>query len=422
MPTARGGLGAAAGQAIRSTLGSVVNTATEASAAAWDAGKKLAKGGGLMLDGTAKMLSPVGTFARTLATGDATPVRWGEDSPETPEIQTPRADVPVSSINEQLAARYPAIVGSSRDRAPKIEPPGESAPAPANAPKIIAPQSPGRLTSQDYIDGRGVVASGQGLVRKSDGTVTTFGGLDVADATYQMPGGRGAREQRNAELSGQSAFMPGRFDGESVYRPITDDEAQNIKQYRRHPDGTVEMTLNRHGKVPLEIVSQPPTAKQQEERDRGWMRQLQMQEQQTRLEHAQSQQRSTVGMEKLRNEFAGLDDGNDPEGARRQALGRQIDIMGGKHDASAWDVKTVMGPADPLTGQAAKTTMAVHRFLTRPDGMPLVREIGDKAPTQVSSASAIPPEQRKVNQVYDTPKGKMIWTGNGWKPATARGN
>jgi hypothetical protein len=39
---------------------------------------------------------------------------------------------------------------------------------------------------------------------------------------------------------------------------------------------------------------------------------------------------------------------------------------------------------------------------------------GTKAP----AASGIPaPADRKVGQVYDTPKGKMKWTGTGWTPA-----
>jgi len=34
--------------------------------------------------------------------------------------------------------------------------------------------------------------------------------------------------------------------------------------------------------------------------------------------------------------------------------------------------------------------------------------------------SAIPPAAQRVpNQVYPTPKGPMVWKGNGWAPATA---
>ena len=37
---------------------------------------------------------------------------------------------------------------------------------------------------------------------------------------------------------------------------------------------------------------------------------------------------------------------------------------------------------------------------------------------QPEAAAVPPPDQRKANAVYQTPKGPMMWTGTGWKPAT----
>lgn len=50
------------------------------------------------------------------------------------------------------------------------------------------------------------------------------------------------------------------------------------------------------------------------------------------------------------------------------------------------------------------------------------RLMGDTAPSPSAPAPAAggsvpPPESRVVNQVYQTPRGPMIWTGTGWIPA-----
>jgi len=50
-------------------------------------------------------------------------------------------------------------------------------------------------------------------------------------------------------------------------------------------------------------------------------------------------------------------------------------------------------------------------------------ELGGTAPASQSGAlpSGVPPAgERKAGQVYDTPRGKMRWTGTGWVPASAQ--
>lgn len=48
-----------------------------------------------------------------------------------------------------------------------------------------------------------------------------------------------------------------------------------------------------------------------------------------------------------------------------------------------------------------------------------VPQAGGAAPAQAAPAAAIPPpEQRERDKVYPTPRGPMIWTGTGWRPAS----
>lgn len=50
---------------------------------------------------------------------------------------------------------------------------------------------------------------------------------------------------------------------------------------------------------------------------------------------------------------------------------------------------------------------------------PQWRQKSQIAGQTAAGATVPPPEQRQVGQVYNTPKGPMVWRGNGWAPATA---
>ena len=51
----------------------------------------------------------------------------------------------------------------------------------------------------------------------------------------------------------------------------------------------------------------------------------------------------------------------------------------------------------------------------QPQGRPQGQPQGQPTPTQ---ADIPPPAQRRVGQVYDTPRGPLMWTGEGWVEET----
>lgn len=75
------------------------------------------------------------------------------------------------------------------------------------------------------------------------------------------------------------------------------------------------------------------------------------------------------------------------------------------------------------------TTSVVHGAMgqpstlvvTGPDGLPVMAGTGDEITKwyaqQSQAAQVPPPEKRSVGTVYQTPKGPMVWRGNGWEAA-----
>lgn len=88
-----------------------------------------------------------------------------------------------------------------------------------------------------------------------------------------------------------------------------------------------------------------------------------------------------------------------------------LQTLGGKEKTPRYTTNVVHG----AMGQPS--TLVV----TGPDGQPVMVGTGDeiaKRYAQQSQAAQVPPpEKRSVGTVYQTPKGPMVWRGNGWEAA-----
>lgn len=99
---------------------------------------------------------------------------------------------------------------------------------------------------------------------------------------------------------------------------------------------------------------------------------------------------SETKLSTLRDQFAGLNESNDPEGKKRREIGRQIDTYSGKHDDGDWRVQQVVTGTDPVTMQPIKSTIAVNKYQTDPKtGGPLYRDLTPKSAATPAPQAAI---------------------------------
>lgn len=109
---------------------------------------------------------------------------------------------------------------------------------------------------------------------------------------------------------------------------------------------------------------------------------------------------SETKLSTLRDQFAGLNESNDPEGKKRREIGRQIDTYSGKHDDGDWRVQQVVTGTDPVTMQPIKSTIAVNKYQTDPKtGGPLVRDLTGGQ----SGAAATPAPQAAIDLLKKNP-------------------
>lgn len=444
---ARGGVAAAAGQGLRGAAGGVLALADDVTTAGGKVLRGIGRGADLLMQGVGMALDPAATFARTLVTGDPTPIREVMADEAKAAAQAKRAtSVPpdfagkkptqrnaaaapsesAEAARTRIAAQYPALTNIPEvARAAGV--PLHSAPPVGGGVSGGAGAGNGPVTAR-YLDGELPVAQGQGLIRRSDGQVTALGGLPVADANRHVP--IVAPQARNADLVGRFAWMPA-ADGQQEYRPIEAADARHMKSATINRDGSSHVVINRPGQVPLEVIGAPLTAaerkamrKEREEAERFDLQkratEAQIANTKAQNEDLQRKNRLNTEVDGLAREYGTLSDANDPGGRRRHEIRQRTAALTGKGEQnSAWELRDVQGPTDEL-GRPTRRTVAVHRYLADRNGMPLVREIAapDSAPQQ--GARDVPAAQRKVGQVYDTPKGRMVWMGNGWQPAAGQ--
>ena len=96
------------------------------------------------------------------------------------------------------------------------------------------------------------------------------------------------------------------------------------------------------------------------------------------------------------------------DAATRESAARNLMALTGKADPTPYRAFQVGGGTN-LDGSKEAADVAVVNERTGQ----VMRSGKDGS----SAAAAIPPvESREVGKAYDTPKGKMIWRGNGWEP------
>jgi hypothetical protein len=93
---------------------------------------------------------------------------------------------------------------------------------------------------------------------------------------------------------------------------------------------------------------------------------------------------------------------------QKQAIAGQLKIMRGQQDKEGQFDATKGGQTvDPATGQIIDLPPVIFNKST-----------GQPVQQAQSAQQAVPPaDKRTVGQTYQTPKGPMIWRGNGWEAA-----
>jgi hypothetical protein len=73
-----------------------------------------------------------------------------------------------------------------------------------------------------------------------------------------------------------------------------------------------------------------------------------------------------------------------------------------------------------LSNTAAKVMTSPRIVRLAATKAPITEGMGATAAAtagRISTAAELPPEQRQVGAIYETPRGRMRWAGNGWEPA-----